>query len=147
LINRVPSDFFDMIIIDESHHAPAESWKKVLEYFPNAKKLHVTGTPYRGDNQELPGEKIHETPLSEVMRARYVKFLRKETVNAHELYFTLPENPDKQLTLEEVMEIKEQEWIEKCVSLSKDCSLDVIDRSIEQFNSLKELSPKVPHKI
>ncbi|HDR1103172.1 DEAD/DEAH box helicase [Pasteurella multocida] len=147
LINRVPSDFFDMIIIDESHHAPAESWKKVLEYFPNAKKLHVTGTPYRGDNQELPGEKIHETPLSEVMRARYVKLLRKETVNAHELYFTLPESPDKQLTLEEVMELKEQEWIEKCVSLSKDCSLDVIDRSIEQFNSLKELSPKVPHKI
>ena len=147
LISRVPSDFFDMIIIDESHHAPAESWKKVLEYFPNAKKLHVTGTPYRGDNQELPGQKIHETSLSEVMRAKYVKLLRKETVNAHELYFTLPESPNKQLTLEEVLEFKEQEWIEKCVSLSKDCSLDVIDRSIEQFNSLKELSPTVPHKI
>lgn len=147
LISRVPPDFFDMIIIDESHHAPAESWKKVLEYFSNAKKLHVTGTPYRGDNQELPGQKIHETSLSEVMRAKYVKLLRKETVNAHELYFTLPESPNKQLTLEEVLEFKEQEWIEKCVSLSKDCSLDVIDRSIEQFNSLKELSPTVPHKI
>ena len=81
------------------------------------------------------------------MRAKYVKLLRKETVNAHELYFTLPESPNKQLTLEEVLEFKEQEWIEKCVSLSKDCSLDVIDRSIEQFNSLKELSPTVPHKI
>nr|DAU22231.1 MAG TPA: Type I site specific restriction modification protein [Caudoviricetes sp.] len=147
LISRVPSDFFDMIIIDESHHAPAESWKKVLEYFSNAKKLHVTGTPYRGDNQELPGQKIHETSLSEVMRAKYVKLLRKETVNAHELYFTLPESPNKQLTLEEVLEFKEQEWIEKCISLSKDCSLDVIDRSIKQFNYLKESSPTVPHKI
>lgn len=147
LISRVPSNFFDMIIIDESHHAPAESWKKVLEYFPNAKKLHVTGTPYRGDNQEIPGQKIHETSLSEVMRAKYVKLLRKETVNAHELYFTLPESPNKQLTLEEVLEFKEQEWIEKCISLSKDCSLDVIGRSIEQFNYLKESSPTVPHKI
>lgn len=147
LISRVPPDFFDMIIIDESHHAPAESWKKVLEYFSNAKKLHVTGTPYRGDNQELPGQKIHETSLSEVMRAKYVKLLRKETVNAHELYFTLPESPNKQLTLEEVLEFKEQEWIEKCISLSKDCSLDVIDRSIKQFNYLKESSPTVPHKI
>ena len=42
-----------MIIIDESHHAPADTWKEVLLYFPNAKKLHVTGTPFRGDKQEL----------------------------------------------------------------------------------------------
>ncbi|WP_219600914.1 DEAD/DEAH box helicase, partial [Vibrio parahaemolyticus] len=68
--NIVDHNFFDMVIIDEAHHAPASTWQEVLEYFPNAKKLHVTGTPYRGDNQAIPGEKIHETPLSEVMRDR-----------------------------------------------------------------------------
>ena len=41
-------------------------------------KLHVTGTPYRGDGQEIPGVRIHETPLSEVMRDRYVKYLKKK---------------------------------------------------------------------
>ena len=55
LLNRVPRDFFDMIIIDESHHSTADSWQKVLDYFVDSKKLHVTGTPFRGDNQPIPG--------------------------------------------------------------------------------------------
>ncbi len=67
-----------MIIIDESHHSAANSWEQVLSFFGSAKKLHVTGTPYRGDGQEIPGVRIHETPLSEVMRDRYVKYLKKK---------------------------------------------------------------------
>lgn len=49
LIKRVPPSFFDMIIIDESHHSVANSWTDLLEYFKKVKILHVTGTPYRGD--------------------------------------------------------------------------------------------------
>ncbi|AWF41601.1 MULTISPECIES: DEAD/DEAH box helicase [Proteus] len=147
LINRVPPDFFDFIIVDEAHHAPAQSWVETLTYFSTAKVLHVTGTPFRGDNQEIPGEKIHETPLSEVMRDRYVKWLRKETVNAHELYFYTPEQPGVKLSKEQVLELKDKEWLEKSVALSKECSLDVIKYSIEKLNELKSASPNVPHKI
>ncbi len=147
LLNRVPADFFDMVIIDEAHHSPAQSWTEVLGYFKDAKKLHVTGTPFRGDNQELPGEKIHETPLSEVMRDRYVKFLRKETVNAHELYFTMPEQPNVKLSISDILALKDREWIEKSVALSKECSLDVISHSIKKLKEIKTASPEVPHKI
>lgn len=147
LINRVSSDFFDLIIIDEAHHAPAQSWQDTLQHFSNAKILHVTGTPYRGDNQEIPGVKIHETPLSEVMRDKYVKWLRKETVNAHELFFITPEQPGVKLTKEQVLELKDKEWLEKSIALSKECSLDVIDHSIAKLNELKSSSPQVPHKI
>lgn len=147
LINRVPSDFFDLIIIDEAHHAPAQSWQDTLQHFSNAKILHVTGTPYRGDNQEIPGVKIHETPLSEVMRDKYVKWLRKETVNAHELFFITPEQPGVKLTKEQILELKDKEWLEKSIALSEECSLDVIDHSIAKLNELKSSSPQVPHKI
>ncbi|EES2616048.1 DEAD/DEAH box helicase family protein, partial [Escherichia coli] len=121
LISRVPPDFFDLIIIDEAHHAPAQSWRDTLHYFSNAKILHVTGTPYRGDNQEIPGVKIHETPLSEVMRDKYVKWLRKETVNAHDLFFYTPEQPGVKLSKEQVLMFKDKEWIEKSIALSKEC--------------------------
>jgi len=147
LINRVKPDFFDMIIIDESHHAPAETWKEVLSYFQNAKKLHVTGTPFRGDKQELPGIKIHETFLSEVMRDKYVKWLRKETVNAHELYFTIPDSPGHKFTKEQVLELKDKEWLERSVALSEECSMDVINHSVKKLTELKHASPEVPHKI
>lgn len=147
LKNRVSPDFFDMVIIDESHHSAANSWEEILAYFSSAKKLHVTGTPFRGDGQDIPGERIHETPLSEVMRDRYVKYLKKETVNAHHLYFSTPEFPNEKLTVEQVLRFKDSEWIQKCVALSKDCSMDVINQSIAKLKELKELSPDVPHKI
>lgn len=147
LINRVPRNYFDMIIIDESHHSTAESWQKVLEYFTHAKKLHVTGTPYRGDNQPIPGEKIHETSLSEVMRSRYVKFLKKETVNSSELYFSINNQPDSKLTLAEVLEFKDKVWIEKSVALSPECSLEVVKYSVSKLQELRQISPNVPHKI
>ncbi|WP_330149484.1 DEAD/DEAH box helicase [Shewanella xiamenensis] len=147
LINRVEPNFFDMIIIDESHHAPADTWREVLAYFSKAKKLHVTGTPYRGDKQELPGVRIHETLLSEVMRDKYVKWLRKETVNAHELFFTIPDSPGVIFTKDQVLALKDKEWLERSVALSKECSMDVINHSVTRLKELKQSSPQVPHKI
>ncbi|WP_046487088.1 DEAD/DEAH box helicase [Pseudomonas veronii] len=147
LTRRVPPDFFDLIIVDEGHHAPAETWQKTLGYFAKAKRLFVTGTPFRGDNQEVPGKLIHTTPLSEVMRDRYVKWLRKETVNAHQLYFTLADQPGVRLSKEEVLGFKDPEWVQRSVALSKECSLDVIDQSIYNLTELKKASPEVPHKI
>ncbi|MDE9427421.1 DEAD/DEAH box helicase [Xenorhabdus bovienii] len=147
LINRVPPDFFDLIIIDEAHHAPAQSWKDAIRYFSNSKILHVTGTPYRGDNQEIPGDKIHETPLSEVMRDRYVKWLRKETINSHELYFYTPDIPGVKLTKEEVLDFKDKEWLEKSIALSEECSKSLIEHSLKKLAELKQLSSAVPHKI
>lgn len=38
---------FDFIIVDEAHHVLAESYKKIINTFPNAKILGVTATPYR----------------------------------------------------------------------------------------------------
>ncbi len=146
LLNRVERNFFDMIIVDEAHHSIAQTWVDALEYFNDAKVLHLTGTPYRGDGIELPGEKIHETKLSEVMALKYVKLLRKFTVENSEMYFTLPDDSNK-YTKDEILEIKDENWVEKSVALSKECSNEVIEKSIEKLDELVELSPDVPHKI
>ncbi|MEL5897984.1 DEAD/DEAH box helicase family protein [Clostridium sporogenes] len=146
LLNRVSNDFFDMIIVDEAHHSVAETWVNALEYFKKAKKLHVTGTPYRGDGIPIPGELIHTTKLSEVMALKYVKWLRKRTVNNSKLYFTIPGDSNT-YSRNEVLQLKDKEWVQRSVALSKECSLEVITESIKQLDDLKEASPNVPHKI
>ncbi|NMB41008.1 MAG: DEAD/DEAH box helicase family protein [Firmicutes bacterium] len=146
LLNRVDPDFFDMIIVDEAHHSAAQSWKNALDYFRGAKVLHVTGTPYRGDHQEIPGDRIHDTPLAEVMALGYVKWLRKSTLNNPNIYFTLSDDP-KKYSIEEILDLKDKEWVEKSVALSEECSADVIEESIKQLDALKKLSPQIPHKI
>ena len=44
---------FGLIIVDEAHHAPASTYKKVFNAFPEAKILGVTATPDRSDEQAM----------------------------------------------------------------------------------------------
>lgn len=145
LLKKVNSDFFDMIIVDEAHHAPANTWQKALSYFKEAKVLHVTGTPYRGDGIEVPGKLIHETKLSEVMEAGYVKWLRNKTLSSSNIYF-IDEN-NKKLSIEEAKKLHDEEWIQRSVAMSDECSLEIIRSSIKELKELKKHSPNVPHKI
>ncbi|MCD8205239.1 MAG: DUF3427 domain-containing protein [Clostridia bacterium] len=48
-------DEFDYIIIDECHHATAESYKKVMDYFTPEFLLGLTATPERMDNEDVFG--------------------------------------------------------------------------------------------
>lgn len=46
-------DEFDYIVIDEFHHAVAESYKNIIEYFRPKFLLGLTATPERLDNQDV----------------------------------------------------------------------------------------------
>jgi len=50
MVNRLRHfDDFGLIVIDEAHHSPAETYRKILGAFPNAYQLGVTATPIRTD--------------------------------------------------------------------------------------------------
>ncbi len=46
-------DEFDYIIIDECHHATAETYKKIISYFEPEFLLGLTATPERMDNRDV----------------------------------------------------------------------------------------------
>lgn len=54
LVNRLPLVIKpDLIIIDEAHRSAASTYKKVLDYFPNALVIGLTATPQRTDGKGL----------------------------------------------------------------------------------------------
>ena len=53
--NAYPPDLFDLLVIDEAHHAVAGSWDRVIKRFRTAKVLGVTATPCRLDGRGLGG--------------------------------------------------------------------------------------------
>lgn len=59
-----PTDLFDVILVDEAHHAPAKTWEGLLNYFTLAKKILFTATPFRRDKKEIPGKLIYNYPLA-----------------------------------------------------------------------------------
>jgi type I restriction enzyme, R subunit len=55
LYREFPSDFFDLIIVDECHRGSAReesNWREILEYFSPAAQLGMTATPLRADNRD-----------------------------------------------------------------------------------------------
>jgi len=58
-----PTDFFDLVLMDEAHHSPATTWSEILAAFPNARKLLVTATPFRRDRKEIKGTFIFDYPV------------------------------------------------------------------------------------
>ena len=52
-LSRFPHDYFGTIVVDEAHHSLSDSYKRVLEYFPDANVVGVTATPDRGDQRNL----------------------------------------------------------------------------------------------
>lgn len=52
-LEKYGPEFFNLIMIDESHHIPASSYQKVISYFTKARILGVTATPKRGDHTDV----------------------------------------------------------------------------------------------
>lgn len=62
----VPSpspDLFDLVLMDEGHHAAAATWEALIKAFPRARHVLVSATPFRRDGKELPGKTVFSYPL------------------------------------------------------------------------------------
>ncbi|MGZ9782498.1 DEAD/DEAH box helicase [Bacillus pseudomycoides] len=148
LLSKVDPDFFDMIIIDEAHHSPAQTWQDALNYFANAKVLKVTGTPFRTDRKPIEGEVVINYRLGQAMNEGIVKTLKNFVLRPEQMFLTLNNNPNEKYTLDEFrkLKIKESEFVSKAVALSTECNQQIVEASIQELNKKKETSD-IPHKI
>ncbi|MDC3413120.1 DEAD/DEAH box helicase family protein [Aquibacillus sp. 3ASR75-11] len=48
-----PQDYFDLIVVDEFHHAAAQSYKRILDHFTPEFLLGITATPDRMDGKDV----------------------------------------------------------------------------------------------
>ncbi|MCX8281523.1 DEAD/DEAH box helicase family protein [Phyllobacterium sp. 0TCS1.6C] len=65
---QAPPDLFDVIIFDEAHHAPAETWAAFLAHYPDAKFVFLTATPFRRDRKVIPGRMAYYYPVSKAAK-------------------------------------------------------------------------------
>lgn len=148
LMGKVKNNYFDLIIIDEGHHSTAKTWKDTIAYFKDAKIIKLTGTPFRGDGQEIQGKEIYNYPLSVAMTNNYVKSLNNIVYVPEKLYLTLDNDKDTLYSLEEITakKLKNEDWISRSVAYSKECSSQIVKKSLELLKEKKNGS-KIPHKI
>lgn len=132
-----PDNYFDMIIVDEGHHNVARSWERVFERFPNAKVVSLTATPFRGDGREIAGERIYIYPFRTAMVRGYIKQIKSTNVAPQEIAFTY--HGDTRLhTLEEVLQLRDEEWFSRGVALAPECNSSIVNASIQHLQHLRQ---------
>ena len=71
LYEKIPKDFFDLVVIDECHRGSASkdsSWREILNYFSSATQIGLTATPKNDENvnsYEYFGEPVYTYSLKQ----------------------------------------------------------------------------------
>ncbi len=73
--NRMELPPADLLIVDEAHHCPARTYRKIIDSYPDAILIGLTATPCRGDGRGLGGifDVIVECPqVAELIEQKYL---------------------------------------------------------------------------
>lgn len=66
----------NLLVVDECHHAPAQTYQKIIEAYPDAVLLGLTATPCRGDGRGLGGVSRCESPSSRLLECSQCSAIR-----------------------------------------------------------------------
>lgn len=136
-LSKFPADFFDLILVDEGHHNAAPSWQNVFARFPSARVLSLTATPFRADERPVDGETIYRYTFRRAMQRGYIKQMSSRNVAPRELRFTW-QGTDYTHTLDEVLEMREEDWYSRGVALAEESNVSIVDASIQWLRYLRE---------
>lgn len=82
-LGQFDPEYFNLIIIDEAHHALSDSYLTVLKHFHNARLLGVTATPDRSDRKNLGqvfDNLAYEYTLPRAIREGYLSPIKAQTI-------------------------------------------------------------------
>lgn len=145
-LSQFPSDFFDLVIVDEGHHIAAESWQKVVRAFPQARFVSLTATPFRSDNKDLLGELIYRYPFTRAMLNGYIKHIVSASAHPAAITFTADHDETITYTLEQILELNQEAWFRRGVALSDECNRHIAEKAVEKYRALRAATG-FPHQI
>lgn len=107
--DALPDDIFKLVVVDEAHHHPASTWRRIIEKFKNrAMVVFFTATPFRGDGQPVledeEGLMVYRLSLEAARAKRIIRKIKWQNLPTGEADL----NAIFGLILEEVKSIQEK---------------------------------------
>lgn len=87
--NKLPDDFFKLVIVDEAHHHPASMWRRIVQKCKNhAMVVFFTATPFRGDKKPVlttdEGEVVYHLSLERARTDRIIRRLKWDPLRTND---------------------------------------------------------------
>ncbi|WP_435605349.1 DUF3427 domain-containing protein [Streptomyces ardesiacus] len=89
-LEQLAPDHFDIIVIDEFHHSPADTYRRVIEHFTPKELLGLTATPERADGRNVQDEYFDGRIAAEM---RLWEALENDLLSPFH-YFGIPDGTD-----------------------------------------------------
>jgi len=138
----LPSDYFDMILVDEGHHNVAETWTRLFNHFPDAKVVSFTATPLRSDGQIVAGERVYRFGYARSMLLGFISQIDALFVKPTQITFTM-EGETRTLGIDEILSMREKDWFSRGVAMSDECNRSIVNASVQQLYHVRSLgSPR-----
>ena len=132
LINRLNNpDQFDLIIIDEAHHAVANSWRKIFDFYKSSIKLGVTATPMR-----MTGAGLGEIFDNLIIGSTIPELVEQKYLAEHEVYA-----PPNKLNLDKIRTIR-GDYSKKEVEDELD-KVDIVGDAVDNYRRLGQNKPAI----
>ncbi len=138
-LDQVPTDFFDLILVDEAHHNTANSWQQVKQRFPEAQIINFSATPMRADGNLMEGSIIYSFPILRAIELGYVKRLRAKMLRPTELrYIDRNSGQEKIIGPDEVRELGETDSeFRRGIVMSDETLNSIVTQSIDELRRLR----------
>lgn len=74
----LPDDIFKLVIVDEAHHHPAKTWRRIIQKFKHhAMVVFLTATPFRADGKRVvedeEGDMVYRLSLEDARTNRIIR--------------------------------------------------------------------------
>lgn len=138
-LQKMRSDFFDLILFDEGHHNVAESWDALRHQFPSARIINFSATPCRADGQMMAGRIVYSYPVFRAIQDGYVKSLSACVLNPSTLRYVRKEDDrEVEVDLDEVRRLGEEDAdFRRSILTSEETLNTIVDASIHALNQLR----------
>lgn len=139
-LDNLEADFFDLVLVDEAHHNPAESWQQVKRRFPAARIVNFSATPTRADGRLMEGEIVYSFPVLRAIEAGYVKRLRAKMLRPAELrYVDRGEGQERIIGPDEVRALGETDAeFRRGIVMSPETLASIVDQAIAELRRLRQ---------
>jgi DNA repair protein RadD len=144
-LDRLTSDYFDLVLVDENLQNVGRRWQRVFEQFPRAKVVRFVSSPLRISGKDLSGRMIYRFPISDAILEGYVRDLSSMPLKPKSLRFEC-QGSSRRLSLSEVLQLEEKEWFTRGIAMVRECDVSIVNASIQSVETLRK-NGKARHHI
>lgn len=134
---QFPRDYFRMILVDEGHHNVAATWSRLFDYFASAKVVSYTATPLRADGQRVMGVRVYSFGYARSIMMGFISPVDAVYVAPSMIAFTA-RGRSYELSLEEVLQMRERDWFSKGIALFEACNRNIVQASVRQLREIRQ---------